>query len=86
MNGDVTVCGDSWQYMFVDNVGYYYYKVVRIEDTDIILSTLWSYIREENEFCVFREMNDFRQILYDKHRLYPENYNAEHEKCLAFIK
>lgn len=85
-NGDVTVRGDSWQYMFLENVGYYYNKVVRIGDVDIILSTLWSHIREENEFCVFRGMNDFRQILYDKHRLFPENYNAEYEKCLAFIK
>ncbi|MEG0693715.1 MAG: metallophosphoesterase [Oscillospiraceae bacterium] len=85
-NGDVSVRGDSWQYMFLDNVGYYYNKVVRIGDVDIILSTLWSHIPAENEFNVFRGMNDFCQILYDKHRLRIEDFNAEHEKCLAFIK
>lgn len=85
-NGDVTSRGDSWQYMFLDNVGYYYNKVVRIGNVDIILSTLWSHIREENEVSVFRGMNDFRQILYDKHRLCVEDFNAEHEKCLDFIK
>lgn len=85
-NGDVSVRGDSWQYMFLDNVGYYYNKVVRISDMDIVLSTLWSHIPAENEFNVFRGMNDFRQILYDKHRLRIEDFNAEHEKCLTFIK
>ena len=85
-NGDVTSRGDSWQSMFLGNVGYYYNKVVRIGDVDIILSTLWSHIRGENEVSVFRGMNDFRQILYDKHRLCVEDFNAEHEKCLAFIK
>lgn len=85
-NGDVSVRGDSWQYMFLDNVGYYYNKVVRIGNVDIVLSTLWSHIPAENEFNVFRGMNDFCQILYDKHRLRIEDFNAEHEKCLAFIK
>ncbi len=85
-NGDITARGDSWKYMFLPNVGYYYNQVVRIDETDIILSTLWSHIREENEFCVFRGTNDFRQILYNGHHLYPEDYNTEHEKCLGFIK
>lgn len=85
-NGDVSARGDSWQFMFLDNVGYYYNKVVRIGNVDLVLSTLWSHIPAENEFNVFRGMNDFCQILYDKHRLRTENFNAEHEKCLAFIK
>ncbi len=85
-NGDVSVRGDSWQYTFLDNVGYYYNKVVRIDDVDIVLSTLWSHIPAENEFNVFRGMNDFCQILYDKHRLRIEDFNVEHEKCLSFIK
>ena len=29
---DVTKRGDSWQYMFRKNIGYYYNKVVRIDD------------------------------------------------------
>ena len=85
-NGDITARGDSWKCMFLPNVGYYYNQVIRFGETDIILSTLWSHIREENEFCVFRSMNDFRQILYNGHRLCPEDFNAEHDKCLAFIK
>ena len=45
-----------------------------------------SHIPAENEFNVFRGMNDFCQILYDKHRLRIEDFNAEHENCLTFIK
>ena len=39
-NSDVTSRGDSWQWIFRENVGYYYNKVVRIDDTDYILTTL----------------------------------------------
>ncbi len=59
-NGDVTERGDSWQWMFRENVGYYYNKVVRIVDTDFILTTLWSKIPEMDMFYVLRGMNDFR--------------------------
>ncbi len=64
-NGDVTARGDSWQWMIRENVGYYYNKVVRIDDTDFILTTLWSRIPEQDMFHVQRGMNDFRQIMYD---------------------
>ncbi|MFA6768844.1 MAG: hypothetical protein WCR86_10540 [Parabacteroides sp.] len=60
--------------------------MIRIGDVDIILSPLWSHIRKENEVSVFRGMNDFRQILYGKHRLCIEDFNAEHEKHLTFLK
>jgi hypothetical protein len=64
-NGDVTKRGDSWQWMFRENVGYHYNKVVRIVDTDFILTTLWSKIPEMDMFYVLRGMNDFRQIMYN---------------------
>ena len=85
-NGDVTERGDSWQWMFRENVGYYYNKVVRIDDTDFILTTLWSKIPEMDMFYVLRGMNDFRQIMYDGRRFMPEDFNLEHEKCLRFLK
>ncbi len=82
-NGDVTARGDSWQWMIRENVGYYYNKVVRIDDTDFILTTLWSRIPEQDIFHVQRGMNDFRQIMYDGRRFTPDDFNLEHEKCLA---
>ena len=85
-NGDVTKRGDSWQWMLRENIGYYYNKVVRIDDVDFILTTLWSKIPEVDMFYVLRGMNDFRQILYSGHRFTPDDFNLEHEKCLSFLK
>ena len=85
-NSDVTERGDSWLRMFRENVGYYYNKVVCIDDTDFILTTLWSRIPEQDMFHVQRGMNDFRQIMYDGRRFTPHDFNLEHEKCLEFLK
>ena len=83
---DVAKHGDSWQYMLRKNIGYYYNKVVRIDDVDFILTTLWSMISPEEDYFVWRGLNDFRQINYNGHRLTIEDYNLEHKKCLAFLK
>lgn len=83
---DVAERGDSWQWQMLDNVGYYQNKVVRLGHTDLILSTLWSHIGHEEMFSVWHGMNDFRQIMYNGHRFRPDDFNAEHAKCLAFIK
>lgn len=84
--GDVTAQGDSWQRMIQSNVGYYQNQVVSINDTDFILSTLWSHIRPEDEYFVARGMNDFRQIRYNEKRFTTDDFNVEHDKCLSFIK
>ena len=85
-NGDVLAYGDSWSREILPNVHYHQNKVVRIDNVDFILSTLWSHIRPEDEYFVHRGMNDFRQILYNGRRFTPADLNAEHEKCLEFIK
>ena len=86
VTGDVLAYGDSWSREILHNVHYYQNKVVRIDNVDFILSTLWSHIRPEDEYFVHRGMNDFRQILYNGRRFTPADFNAEHEKCLDFIK
>ena len=68
------------------NVHYHQNKVVRIDNVDFILSTLWSHIHPEDECVVRQGMYDFRQILYNGRRFTPADFNAEHEKCLDFIK
>jgi hypothetical protein len=78
--------GESWSHEIRKNVHYYQNKVVRIENTDFILSTLWSHITPRDEYFVSRGMNDFRQIQYGARRFTIEDYNIEHEKCLSFIK
>ena len=85
-NSDVAARGNSWQWLFRENVGYYYNKVIRIDDVDFILTTLWSRIPEVDMYHVWRGMNDFRQIMYNGHRFTPDDFNLEHEKCLQFLK
>ena len=57
-NGDVLAYGDSWSREILPNVHYYQNKVVRIDDTDFILSTLWSHIQPQDEYFVSRGMAD----------------------------
>ena len=85
-NGDITALGDRWQRMIKSNVGYYHNKVVHIDNTDFILSTLWTRISPIDEFYAKCRMNDYRQILYDGHRLVPANTTTEFEKNFQFIK
>ena len=83
---DIMANGDSWSREIRSNVHYYQNRVVRIDNVDFILSTLWSRIDPEAESIIHRGMPDFRQINYDGHRLTTTNYNTEHAKCLSFIK
>lgn len=85
-DGDIAAQDKSWRKIFLPNVGYYHNKVVRIDDVDFILSTLWSRIPPFDETAIQSGMNDFAQILYNKRRLIPQNINDELERNLAFIK
>lgn len=85
-NYDITCNGDSWQRSITPNVSYYYNKVVHTDDTDFILTTLWSRIGQTDEKAVQNGMNDFRQIMYDGKRLRPKEYNQEHVRCFRFIR
>ena len=84
--GDVSKHGEAWQYSLRDNVAYYYNRVVTIDNTDIVLSTLWSYIPETEMFQVQRGLNDFHQILYQNRLFTPHDYNEEHKRCRHFVE
>ena len=68
------------------NVHYYYNKVVRIEDVDIIISTLWANIRLEDASITERSVSDFHRILHGENLLTYTDFNREHQHCLEFIK
>ena len=68
------------------NVHAYYNKVVTIDNIDIIVSTLWSFIEPFNAYQTEKGVSDFYRILYDGHRLTAEDFNEEHERCLDFIR
>lgn len=64
----------------------YYNNVVHLDDTDIIVSTLWSKIEPCDVFLTERNVSDFYRIMYDGHRLTADDFNYEHKRCLAFIQ
>ena len=57
---DVMDKGLQWKWLFKNNIGYYQNLVVRIDDTDFIISTLWFQITPSDEYFVGKGMNDFR--------------------------
>ena len=83
---DLSTMKDGYKYKVRDNVYYYYNCVISIEDVDIIVSTLWSFIHKENEKACSNGVSDFHLIRWGKELLTPENFNNEHQRCLNFIK
>ena len=73
---DVMERGLQWKWMLKDNVGIYQNQVVRIDNTDFILSTLWSNISPQEEYFVWKGLNDFRQTKYKGKLLF----------CLDFVR
>ena len=72
--------------MFKDNVGIYQNQVIRIDNTDFLLSTLWSIIRAQDEYFVWKGLNDFRQTKYKGKLIQVNEYNQLHQFCVDFIK
>jgi predicted phosphodiesterase len=60
--------------------------VVRIDNVDFILSTLWSHIDEKDAPYCEQCLTDFRRIMYNTNILAYHDFNYEHERCLTFIK
>lgn len=83
---DVMERGFQWKWMLRENVGYYQNQAVRIDDTDFILSTLWSHINPNDEYFVWKGMNDFRQIKFGGKLLQVEEFNRMHEISIDFIR
>ncbi len=83
---DVMERGLQWKWMLKDNVGIYQNQVVCIDNTDFILSTLWSNIPAQDEYFVWKGLNDFRQTKYKGKLIQVNEYNQLHQFCLDFIR
>lgn len=68
------------------NIAAYYNAVVSIEDIDIIVSTLWSYIPLKEASFTEQVVSDFHRILFNGELLTFADFNQEHRRCLDFIK
>lgn len=83
---DLSTLPDGFCKQIRPNVHAYYNSVVEMGDVDIIVSTLWAYIKPENSYMTERGVNDFYQIRYNGYRLSSDTFNLEHERCLRFVK
>lgn len=83
---DIATLKDGYCLEIRHNVHSYYNAVVRIEDVDFIVSTLWSTIPLKEAYYTERVITDFHRILYHGDILTFADFNREHERCLAFIK
>ena len=78
--------GMSFEKKIYENVSYYHNKVVRVEDTDFILSTLWSWIPQDVGCYVHDGLNDFHMIDFNGHKLKVDDYNKAHRYSVDFIQ
>lgn len=84
---DIDQLCEGWTLHIKNNVRYLYNSVFRLDqDTDLIVSTLWSDISPLNGFIVERSVNDFHHIRSGKYRLTWERFNEEHQRCKHFIE
>ncbi|MGI6224304.1 MAG: metallophosphoesterase [Prevotella sp.] len=83
---DLATLEDGYCLEIRPNVHSYYNGIVHLGDTDIILSTLWSYIPLEEASFTERVITDFHRILYNRELLTFADFNREHQHCLAFIQ
>ena len=83
---DVATLPDGFDLEIRPNVHAYYNKVINIDGVDIIVSTLWAHIHPADEYYTERSVSDFYRIRYKGHRFNADNFNAEHQRCLSFIK
>ena len=83
---DVATLPDGYCLEIRKNVKSYYNGVVRVGDTDFILSTLWSYIPLSEASYTERAVTDFHRILCNGEIMTFADFNREHSRCLQFIK
>lgn len=68
------------------NVKVYYNALVKLGDVDIILSTLWARIPIQFAFITECGVSDFHRILYNGETLVSEQFNKQHDLCMAFLR
>ncbi len=59
---------------------------ININDIQLIFTSLWSKIDEQNKWIVERSVSDFHRIIIDGEKLTSETFNKLHEESLLFLK
>lgn len=69
-----------------NNIHWYYNKSVVIEDIEVIMTPLWSYIPPDAEHIVESRISDFKYIRYHNKKLQAHDFNKLHSNSLDFLK
>ena len=83
---DIAKLNDGFCLEIRPNVHSYYNAVVRIEDIDFIVTTLWSKIPLKEAYYTEQVISDFRRILFNGGLLTFADFNREHARCLMFFE
>ena len=67
------------------NVFLCYNSTVKIGDIDVIVSTLWGHIKEQDAYITEHSINDFFRIKWGEHKLSAEKFNELNADCMMFI-
>lgn len=83
---DISTYPDSWTLDLRPNVIMCENQCMTVDDTDFILSTLWSYIPGNKWLTLKKGMSDFVLIHDGDSAITATGYNALHERDLTYIK
>lgn len=83
---DIGTLNNGYKLQIRHNVAAYYNSVITIEDTDIVVSTLWAHIPLKEASFTEQVISDFRRIFYNGELLTFADFNREHRRCLDFIR
>ena len=83
---DIAQFPDGMCEPILPNVHLCYNAVCAVDDVDFIVSTLWAHIDPAEAYITERGVSDFYRILRSGNRLCAEGFNAEHDRCVAFLK
>ena len=76
---------NGWQHKIRTNVTCYYNAVIRLENIDLIVSTLWSQINLNDSFATESAVTDFKRIKLNGTTLDWVHFNEEHYRCFNFL-
>lgn len=83
---DVSQMKNGFDLEIQPNVHIYYNSVVNLGNADLIVSTLWGHISENQIPFVEWGVNDFRRIKWGENKLSGEHFNELNQSCIDFIK
>ena len=85
-HNDIGLYPEAWKLQLRDNVTMYENGTVIIDDTEFILSTLWSHIPMNKWLTLKKGMSDFTLIKHNGKPFTATTYNSIHKRDLNFIK